>query len=177
MVTNAFFLPHPLLIPALSLFLTMPLLLNFLAPLSSSWMVWLDSPPWTFVLVLVSNVSNSINYNFVGLHCCSFFHILRTTYCLERIVLAGDVELNPGPTGKLIIGSYNVRGCNSYQKTKRLGAWILKLKSCHRLVFSLQETHISAKNFSTARMLWREGLVLSPSLNNTRGVLTFYSTL
>ena len=111
------------------------------------------------------------------LHCCSFFHILRTTYCLEHIVLAGDVELNPGPTGKLIIGSYNVRGCNSYQKTKRLGAWILKLKSCHRLVFSLQETHISAKNFSTARMLWREGLVLSPSLNNTRGVLTFYSTL
>ena len=43
---------------------------------------------------------------------------------LLLIAQAGDVEKNPGPTGKLYIGSYNIRGCNNYNKLKRVTTYI-----------------------------------------------------
>jgi len=86
----------------------------------------------------------------------------------------GDVESNPGPEGKLRIGTYNASGCRSYDKLKRITTWIFTNLRTDRLVFSLQETHIDSKA-SLPSFLWREGLIISPSLNNARGVITFYN--
>ena len=94
---------------------------------------------------------------------------------LIKLSRSGDVELNPGPKGKLTIGSYNIRGCNNYSKLKRITNFIFKLSKSDRFIFSLQESHISDKDLTSVRLLWRQGLLCSPSLNNARGVLTFYS--
>ena len=84
-------------------------------------------------------------------------------------ILAGDIETNPGPKGKFIIGTYNVRGCKSYNKLKRLTTYLFKLKASSRFIFSLQETHVS-ENCSLTSLLWREGIIVSPSLNNATRV-------
>jgi len=96
-------------------------------------------------------------------------------YCKLKLLRSGDVERNPGPTGKLLIGSYNVRGCNNYNKLKRLLNYIFKIKNTDRFIYSLHETHVSQSNYSLAKVLWREGIIMAPSINNARGVLTFYS--
>jgi hypothetical protein len=38
-----------------------------------------------------------------------------------------DVEVNPGPKGKLVFGTYNTSGCKEYNKLKRLTNWLFKL--------------------------------------------------
>jgi hypothetical protein len=90
----------------------------------------------------------------------------------------GDIESNPGPkgiSGKLLIGSYNISGCKKYSKLRRIVAWIFKHKKTDRFIFSLQETYITKDEVSKVELLWREGLIISPSLGRARGVLTFYS--
>jgi len=94
----------------------------------------------------------------------------------QLLILSGDVELNPGPNGKLIFGTYNVSGCKEYNKLKILTAWLFNQAKSDRFVFSLQETHIGSKESSLVRMLWRSGVIISPSINNARGVLTFYNS-
>lgn len=91
------------------------------------------------------------------------------------LLLSGDIESNPGP--KLTIGTFNARGCNNYDKLKRICASIFKLSRVDRFIFSVQETHIDTSKFSLVNTLWRSNLCISPSLNNARGVITFYSNL
>jgi hypothetical protein len=86
----------------------------------------------------------------------------------QLLILSGDVELNPGPNGKLIFGTYNVSGCKEYNKLKILTAWLFNQAKSDRFVFSLQETHIGSKESSLVRMLWRSGVIISPSINNAR---------
>ncbi len=94
---------------------------------------------------------------------------------LELLKCCGDVELNPGPTGKLLVGSYNVSGCKNYSKLKRLMTWLFKLRKADRFIFSLQETHLSNNELPLIQSLWREGIVLAPSTGKARGVLTLFS--
>ncbi len=94
---------------------------------------------------------------------------------LELLKCCGDVELNPGPTGKLLVGSYNVSGCKNYSKLKRLMTFLFKLRKTDRFIFLLQETHLSSKELPLIQSLWREGIVLAPSTGKARGVLTLFS--
>ena len=94
---------------------------------------------------------------------------------LALLALSGDVESNPGPTGKLIFGTFNASGCKEYSKLKRITSWLYKLAKGDRFIFSLQETHVGGNDIKIAQSLWRSGLLVSPSLNRARGVLTFYS--
>ncbi len=91
----------------------------------------------------------------------------------------GDIEPNPGPTskisGKLLIGTYNISGCKNYGKLKRIMAWIFNKKKTDRFIYSLQETYITENEFSKVEVLWREGLVIAPSLGRARGVITVFS--
>ncbi len=91
------------------------------------------------------------------------------------LCMDGDVEKNPGPTGKLLIGTFNASGCKNYSKLKRLMTWIFKLKKADRFIFSLQETHLTGKDLSLVQSLWRENISLSPSNGKARGVLTLFS--
>jgi hypothetical protein len=93
----------------------------------------------------------------------------------DLLVLCGDVELNPGPTGKLLVGTYNTSGCKKYSKLKRLMTWLFKHKKADRFIFSLQETHLSNNELPLVQSLWREGIILSPSNGRARGVLTLFS--
>jgi hypothetical protein len=93
------------------------------------------------------------------------------------LALHGDIESNPGPKGKLLIGSYNVSGCKKYKKLKRIMTWLFKLKtkSTDRFIYSLQETYVTKNEESLVNALWREGIVISPSLGRARGVITVFS--
>jgi len=106
------------------------------------------------------------------------FHILSTInscFNLQLLALCGDIELNPGPAGKLSIGTFNTSGCKKYSKLKRIMTWLFKHKKSDRFVFSLQETHISENEYMLVQSLWREGLIYSPSNGKARGVITLYS--
>lgn len=48
-------------------------------------------------------------------------------------------------------------------------AYVFSSKKVDRFIFSLQETHISTKNPGSVRLLWKEGIIISPSCNNARG--------
>ncbi len=119
------------------------------------------------------NVSNLILY-FTYRH-----NILNSLLNILLLMQHGDVEPNPGPakgpSGKLLIGSYNISGCKKYAKLRRIIAWIFMHKKSDRFIFSLQETYLTKNDVSKVEMLWREGLVLSPSTGRARGVVTFFS--
>ncbi len=93
----------------------------------------------------------------------------------QLLILHGDIESNPGPKGKLLLGSYNVSGCKSYKKLKRLMTWLFKLKATDRFIYSLQETYVTKNEFPLVNSLWREGIVISLSLGRARGVITVFS--
>ncbi len=96
----------------------------------------------------------------------------------DLLVTHGDVETNPGPldvTGKLLIGTYNISGCKNYGKLKRIMSLIFSKKKTDRFIYSLQETYITKNEFNKVEALWREGLVISPSLGRARGVITVFS--
>jgi len=92
----------------------------------------------------------------------------------QKLLTSGDIETNPGPKGKLRLFTYNIRGCATYDKLKRIINYCYgRAKKTDRLFFSLQETHI--KNDKLLKCLWRDLFVLSPSLNNARGTLLLCS--
>lgn len=101
-----------------------------------------------------------------------FCYTINLRFLISR---CGDVEPNPGP--KLTIGTYNARGCNNYSKLKRIVNSVFKLANSDRFIFSLQETHVDSNKSYLINSLWRSGSIISPGLNNARGVITLYSNL
>jgi hypothetical protein len=96
----------------------------------------------SLLLAMTQSLSNA--YYFV-------FHVFLHTIGMSNFDLlgeCGDVETNPGPTGKMLIGTYNTSGCKNYSKLKCIMTWLFKLRKTDRFVFSLQETHLSTKDLA-----------------------------
>ena len=96
---------------------------------------------------------------------------------LDLLKLCGDIHPNPGPSKRMLIGTYNVRGASDRNKLKRLLNYAAQnCKSYDRFIYSLQETHLTEKRRSEIQYGWRGEFVLSPGESNSRGVLTLFST-
>jgi exonuclease III len=98
---------------------------------------------------------------------------------LNLLLLAGDIETNPGPNKPLIsLNSFNARGLKDRLKLKRL------LNTCHKLLNSnkdtiifLQETHLEEHDRASLNLLWHHKYILSPGTNRQCGnVILFDST-
>ena len=101
-----------------------------------------------------------------------------------RLILSGDIELNPGPpgrghneqndvTGKIL--TYNVRGMKEYAKAKRIFNTCAKIVRENRNAFiNLQETHLDTSDLRRVEALWRGGFNLSPGTNRQRGCITLW---
>ncbi|NBW58358.1 hypothetical protein EBR43_11400, partial [bacterium] len=129
---------------------------------------------WFYVLHLNFDKCFKTNHKSFAFHI--ILSILNLHYFTkDYLQRCGDVQLNPGPSGKLTIGTFNSSGCKNYSKLKRLMTWLFKLKKSDRFIYSLQETHISSSEVALVQSLWREGLIVSPSNGKARGVLTVFS--
>ncbi len=115
-----------------------------------------------------SNTNTSNN-----LFCSVKFDLSKTL-----ILQAGDVELNPGPEHKneeIRILTYNARGLKDKLKLKRI------LNRCYNLIkenvntfILFQETHLEDSERASLGLLWRHGLILSPSVGRQAGTLILY---
>lgn len=130
--------------------------------------------PYSFTKTAYQSTECTANHFFILFHAISQRSSGATNWSL--LCMDGDIESNPGPSGKLLIGSFNASGCKNYSKLKRLMTWIFKHKKTDRFIFSLQETHLSNNELALVQSLWREAIVLSPSTGKARGVLTLFSS-
>ncbi len=126
---------------------------------------------YTYKKWLRTNLFVSISYL-----TCLRPNLINQAFNLELLALHGDIEINPGPSGKLFIGTYNISGCKNYSKLRRIMAWIYSKKKTDRFIFSLQETYLTNNDVCKVENLWREGLVIAPSTGRARGVITVFST-
>jgi len=91
------------------------------------------------------------------------------------LLLAGDIERNPGPVETIQIRTYNIRGLRCNLKLKRV------LNTCHKIiqnnpfaVIGFQETHLTKDDVQSLKFKWRHGFVLAPGTNRQCGVLLLY---
>ena len=86
--------------------------------------------------------------------------------------IAGDVELNPGPGGRVLI-SLNCRGLKKDTKFKQL---INRLHKSHSgsgtLIVALQETHLE---HNTLKYTWKGNHVFTEGTGNKGGIITLLS--
>ncbi len=97
-----------------------------------------------------------------------------------RLLLSGDVELNPGPLtdnivekSNMFVCTYNLQGCNNFKKKKRVFNLLNKLPFANSCIINLQETHWG--NDSDINYHWRKGHVISNGTTNSRGVAILYN--
>ncbi len=103
----------------------------------------------------------------------------------HRILLAGDVELNPGPEQAINndhavsvkIITFNARGLKDKSKLKRI------LNKCYNILKTnpdsfilFQETHLDETECKVLELLWRENFSVSPGIGRQAGVVTLFSS-
>jgi exonuclease III len=93
-------------------------------------------------------------------------------YLSRIITLSHDIETNPGPVSEYF-QTHNVRGLKNYRKLKRVLNQAHVVNKHDLGIVCVQETHLD--NGNQLKYMWREGFVLSPSVNNARGTVLFYS--
>ena len=93
-----------------------------------------------------------------------------------RLLLSGDVELNPGPpdSGDTKLISYNVRGLKDRLKLRHLLNHMQKeVGTRNNFICALQETYLENDNFLS--YLWRGNYYLTPGNGHSSGCLTLLS--
>ena len=125
---------------------------------------------------------NELNYDESVRHYRNKFQIkssklVTKLFYFTKLILSGDIELNPGPKGVPIIAlnTYNARGLKNRLKLKRL------LNSCHKIVndnrnaiIFLQETHLDDGDIPTIELMWRHKFLISPGTNRQCGCLILF---
>jgi exonuclease III len=98
-----------------------------------------------------------------------------------KILLSGDVELNPGPekqsehTMELKVVTYNARGLKDKLKLKRLlNVCSNTLKENPNTFILLQETHLDISECENLNLLWRQGVCYSPGVGRQWGTMILY---
>jgi len=120
---------------------------------------------------------------------------IETHNSAYKILLSGDVELNPGPdrdreadkngesgisssrnaSNDLEVITYNCRGLKEYRKLKRVlnsSANIIKCKPLS--IIFLQETHLDCNASKKINIMWRGNYALSPGEGGSRGCITLF---
>lgn len=92
---------------------------------------------------------------------------------VNLIILANDVESNPGPI--LAIRTQNISGMKEYNKRKRILNQAHELNRYEAGVMSLQETHITPDDKISFENMWRGGCVISPSTGQARGTILLFT--
>ena len=103
----------------------------------------------------------------------------RSTLVKMKLMLAGNVERNPGPKppkqGSMMVTTYNVRGLNEEKKVRHLFNYFHKAMSKDKdFVACLQETYIEKEG--KIPYIWRGNLVLTPGSGNGQGCMTLLSS-
>lgn len=94
-------------------------------------------------------------------------------YYLRRLLLlANDVETNPGPT--IQISTHNVSGMRNLDKCRRILNNANKLNKGEIQVIGLQETHLDDTHVNRLNHQWRLQHIMSPSEGNAKGTLLLY---
>jgi hypothetical protein len=86
------------------------------------------------------------------------FHSIKTwtsasnfnlSYLQDVVTLKLILDPQPHrlPQASFSLGAYDVSGCKEYSKLKRIMSWLLKLRKTDRFIYSLQETHVSSKEY------------------------------
>ena len=93
-----------------------------------------------------------------------------TKVLLLKLMLAGDVEKNPGPEGMLLV-SQNCRGLKNKEKFKQL---LCRLQTGSQMtkIIALQETHLDS---AYIKYSWSGNSALTPSTGSKGGVITLVS--
>ncbi len=117
-----------------------------------------------------------IKVEIIGNITVNIFCNVHVNYLRMRVMLSGDVELNPGPNdnkSKLRIMSYNVQGLGNIAKLKRVNNILHKLDQRESYVINLQETHF--KHEQDISYHWKWGVAQSLGSSNSCGVAILYS--
>jgi hypothetical protein len=99
-----------------------------------------------------------------------FLNLHRT----NRILLANDVETNPGPA--IMLKTQNISGMKEYNKKKRILNLAHSINKYDMGFMALQETHITKEETKSIEYMWRGGFAVSPSPGQARGTILLYSS-
>ena len=104
------------------------------------------------------------------LNCICEKSIALVSWLRLRIVLSGDVEINPGPFDMTLI-TLNCRGLKKETKFRQL---LSRIALDHRtnLIVALQETHIESNNLN---YMWNGKHIFTESDRSKGGVITLVS--
>ena len=135
----------------------------------SSFIIWKGS-----ILTrskLKSSRKNKIKISFKNFQTMFVVNLIENWLKLF-ILLAGDVELNPGPLN-ITLATLNCRGLKKYQKFRQLINRINTLQnSSPNLIITLKETHLEKNSL---KYIWKGQHIFTESDGSGSGVITLLS--
>ena len=103
--------------------------------------------------------------------------VLICWWLTKRVILSGDIELNPGPgtdlnrKSDLLVITQNCRGLNEPKKLRDLlNKLYKKVKGNDSYIIMLQETMLTSSTI--LKYMWRGQFVFTPGTGNARGCIS-----